>query len=55
MDSRGLIEFVYGDTRVVTGAYEDYADRHLTQGATIEFDGAAWAMYDRVDRSGVTV
>src|SRR5581483_9380998 len=47
-----LHRVVYGDGRVVTGAYEDYEERYLTQGATIEFDGAAWAMYDRVDRSG---
>ena len=55
MDSRGLIEFVYGDGCVVTGVYEDFAERHLTQGAAIEFDEAAWVMYDRVDRGGVTV
>ncbi len=55
MESRGLIEFHYGDGSVVTGDYSKHASRHLIKGDQIEHDGATWLMYDREDRGGVTV
>jgi hypothetical protein len=55
VESRGAIEFLYADGRVVTGSYENYAGRHLAKGDGLEFDDTDWVMYDRVDRAGVTV
>jgi hypothetical protein len=55
MESRGLIEFRYGDGRVVTGEYGQFSLRQLTRGDQLEYDGCTWVMYDREDREGVTV
>jgi hypothetical protein len=55
MESRGLIEFRYGDGQVVTGDYAEYASGYLTKGDLLEYDGVTWSMYDREDRGGVTV
>jgi hypothetical protein len=55
MESRGLIEFRYGDGAVVTGDYARFATGYLTKGDQLEYDGATWLMYDREDRGGVTV
>ena len=55
MESRGLIEFRYRDGEVVTGDYARYADRPLSKGDQLEYDGATWLMYDREHRGGVTV
>jgi hypothetical protein len=55
MESRGLIEFRYGNGAVVTGDYSQYAGRLLIKGDQLRYDGATWLMYDREDRGGVTV
>jgi hypothetical protein len=55
VESRGLIEFRYADGGVVTGDYALYSPGYLTKGDLLEYDGATWLMYDRVDRGGVTV
>jgi hypothetical protein len=55
MESRGIIEFRYPDGRVVSGDYEDHAERYLGRGDTFQSDDTDWVMYDRVDRGGVTV
>ena len=55
MEPKGLIEFRYGDGRVVTGDYAQYALRPLIKGDQLEYDGETWLMYDREDRGGVTV
>ena len=55
MESRGLIEFRYPDGHVVTGDYDDYADKQLNRGDRFESLDMGWVMYDRVDRLGVTV
>jgi hypothetical protein len=55
MESRGLIELRYPDGSIVTGDYDDYADKHLNRGDRFEFLEMGWVMYDRVDRRGVTV
>jgi hypothetical protein len=55
MDSTGLIEFEYEDGRVVTSELSSYTSRRVLKGDRIEHDDTGWLMYDRVDRSGVTV
>jgi hypothetical protein len=55
MEPKGLIEFRYGDGRVVTGDYAQYALRPLIKGDQLEYDGETWLMYDREDRGGLTV
>jgi len=55
MEPNGLIEFRYGDGRVVTGDYAQYARRPLTKGDQLEYDGRTWSLYDREDRGGMTV
>jgi hypothetical protein len=55
VESRGLIELRYPDGRVVTGDYQDYADKYLNRGDSFQFQETGWVMYDRLDREGVTV
>ena len=51
-----MIEFRYADGYVVSGRYEDYAQRRfLNQGDSLEYDNQKWVLFDRVDRAGVTV
>ena len=41
--------------RIVTGDYDDYANRYLSRGDQFEFEAMGWVMYDREDRGGVPV
>ena len=55
MESRGLIEFRHRDGTKVVDAYEKFSTQHLVRGDHLEFDGAQWALRDRLDRDGVAV
>jgi hypothetical protein len=55
MEFEGLIEFRYADGGILTGDYAKYANRSLSKGDELEYDGEKWLMYDREDRGGVTV